>query len=166
MYMEANVTEDGIRETSGSHMPVALTYQIVDGKYTLREYWKPGDGSCYVDSIRENFPENIADHAIDTQATVYRQTMDCFDQIIRRSGIDTEVVINKLLEQICKPDISSNTFDYIKNAPIEFRELIYYGQYTLSFRDKYAKEPQGLYSAVMDEACNQIEEFIDGSIAL
>ncbi len=38
-------------DISGSHIPVAITFEIVGGKYVLKEYWTPRDGSYYVRDV-------------------------------------------------------------------------------------------------------------------
>lgn len=164
MYMEAEVTEDGIEETSGFHVPTILTFEVDDGEYVLTEYWEPGEGAFYGGSIKENFlPENV-EIVMNSQNTNYIQTIDCYDQIIRMSGLDTDTVIEKLLNTICSsPSASSSTADYIKNWPIEYRELIYYGQYTLDYENKYTalmkdKQRQDLSLAILEEACRNIKE--------
>lgn len=81
------VNENGTLETvAGCHMPVALTFQTdvtaENGEpgYLLKDYWIPGDGSQYVSSIRERFPEKLWKQAIDTQATVEQQEKECLAQ--------------------------------------------------------------------------------------
>ena len=165
MYMEANVNEKGIQETSGLHVPAVLSFEVIDGKYELKEYWEPGEGAYYGESVKEKFPDDILDIAMDSQLTVYQQTMDCYDQIISLSGLDTEPVVEELLNKICSPGISSSTKDYITNSPIEFRELIYYGQYTLQYKNKYLNGIHNLQAGVMEEACNRIME-LNASISL
>ena len=54
-------------EVSGSHIPVAITFEIVGGKYVLKEYWTPRDGSYYVQDVRDKFPDEVEDEALDTQ---------------------------------------------------------------------------------------------------
>lgn len=50
----------------GNYMPVAATFSKENG-YTLLEYWTPEDGTYYAPSIREKFPAEIAEEAIDSQ---------------------------------------------------------------------------------------------------
>lgn len=164
MYMEANASETGIEVGSSSHVPVVLGFKVVDEKYVLTEYWEPGEGAYYAESIREKFPDDIVEQAIDTQATVKQQTIDCYDQIIRQSGMNPDVVIGKLLDRICSGDTSSGTSDYIKAWPIEYRELIYYGRYTLNYKNQYFNGKQDLKAAVLEEACKQIQESIGSQI--
>lgn len=155
-YMEADTDESGIYERLGFHMPLALTYDIGGGEYLLKDYWQPEDGSYYAPSIRDKFPKNIADLAIDTQSTVYWQTADCYAQVISLSGLDTEAVIQGLLDKICTPGVSSSVDDYIDNASLEFRELLYYGQYTVDFYNKHEAGQKTLYSEVLAAACEKI----------
>lgn len=52
----------------GCSMPLALTFECVDGKYTLVEYWEPEDGRENVNSIREKFPKNVVREALKYEA--------------------------------------------------------------------------------------------------
>ena len=52
-------------DVSGSHIPVAITFEIVGGKYVLKEYWTPRDGSYYVQDVRDKFPDEVEDEALD-----------------------------------------------------------------------------------------------------
>lgn len=161
MYMEANVTDEGIEETSSLHIPVILTFEVVDGNYVLKEWWESGEGAFYGQSIVDNFlPENV-DIVMNSQTTTYVQHMDCYNQIIQQSGMDTDIVIRQLLNTICSsPLTSSNPTDYIREWPIEYRELLYYGQYTLDYKEKYVDNMEGLdlQAAILEEACDSINE--------
>ncbi len=42
-------------DAASSHIAVAITFEVVDGKYVLKEYWTPRDGSYYVQDIRDKF---------------------------------------------------------------------------------------------------------------
>lgn len=64
VYMWVNYGEyikygDSIVQIGGSACPTVLTFDCVDGKYNLTEYWTAEDGSRYKDSIREKYPKNI-----------------------------------------------------------------------------------------------------------
>ena len=121
-------------EVMGSHIPVAITFEIVDGKYVLKEYWQPGDGAYYVSDIRERFPDEIEDEAIDTQKYILAQKQECYDQAVRYGGVDTYSAVEYLFEVIeSSPATSSRPADYIDAHPIEYRELTYYGSYTLRY---------------------------------
>lgn len=135
MYMEFRYEDGGFEETGGSHMPVAVTFEKTSGgEYALLEYWTPGDGSYYAPSIKEKFPPDIYGKAIDTQSYVMGQIQACYAQAIEYGRIDTDANIAKLLGTICSsPASSSRPGDYIDAHPLEYRALLYYGDYTLKY---------------------------------
>jgi len=77
-----------------SHIAVAITFEVVDGKYVLKEYWTPRDGSYYVQDIRDKFPDEIEDEALDTQKYILAQKQECYDQAVRYGGVDTYSAVN------------------------------------------------------------------------
>ena len=120
--------------TGGSHIPVALSFDLDERGYTLTEYWEPRVGSYNVPDIREKFPAHIVEDALHGQKFVLQQTQECYAQAIASTGLDTDQVIGSLIETICSgPALSSNPGDYIEAHPIEYRELTYYGRYTLKY---------------------------------
>lgn len=52
----------------GCSMPIALTFEYIDGKYTLIEYWEPEYGRENVNSIREKFPRSVVQEALKYEA--------------------------------------------------------------------------------------------------
>ena len=121
-------------DAAGSHIAVAITFEVVDGKYVLKEYWTPRDGSYYVQDIRDKFPDEIEDEALDTQKYILAQKQECYDQAVRYGGVDTYSAVEPLFEVIeSSPATSSRPADYIDAHPIEYRELTYYGSYTLQY---------------------------------
>ncbi|MBR3781207.1 MAG: hypothetical protein IKK63_08420 [Clostridia bacterium] len=69
VYMWVNYGEyikygDSLVEIGGSACPTVLTFECVDGKYNLTEYWTASDGSRYADSIREKYPKNIVSEVL------------------------------------------------------------------------------------------------------
>ena len=121
-------------DAAGSHIAVAITFEVVDGKYVLKEYWTPRDGSYYVQDIRDKFPDEIEDEALDTQKYILAQKQECYDQAVRYGGVDTYSAVEHLFEVIeSSPATSSRPADYIDAHPIEYRELTYYGSYTLQY---------------------------------
>jgi beta-lactamase regulating signal transducer with metallopeptidase domain len=135
LYLSFTSDENGLAETSGSHMPAALTFDKNEaGEYTLSEYWRPQDGSAYMPSIKKKFPADITAKDIDTQRYITAQMRACYAQAVPHFGIETNAVIGKLFDIIASsPSVSSNPQDYIDAHPIEFRELLYYGDYTLRY---------------------------------
>jgi hypothetical protein len=102
--------------------------------YTLTEYWEPRDGSYYAPDIRERFPAHIAEDALNNQKFILQQMQECYTWAVLSTNLNTDKVIGSLIETICSgPALSSNPGDYIEEHPIEFRELTYYGRYTLKY---------------------------------
>lgn len=134
LYEQYRATDNGLESTGGSHIPVALSFDLDERGYTLTEYWEPRVGSYNVPDIREKFPAHIVEDALHGQKFVLQQTQECYEQAIAATGLDTEKVIGSLIETICSsPALSSNPGDYIEAHPIEYRELTYYGRYTLKY---------------------------------
>ena len=124
----------GFRRTSGSHGPVAITFEVENGKYSLMEYWEAGKGENYVSSVRNKFPDEIEDAALDTTKFIDAQMQDCYAQAAAFWNSDTTAAIEELFTIIeSSPLQSSNPGDYINEHPLEYRELTYYGQFTLRY---------------------------------
>lgn len=129
-----DVVSGNLQEVEGSNTPVAITFNVKNGKYSLKEYWRPGDGAYYASDIREKFPDEIEDDAMDTQKYILAQIQECRAQAVATNGIDTVSTIEQLFEIIeSSPATSSRPADYIDAHPIEYRELTYYGSYTLRY---------------------------------
>lgn len=135
LYEEYRVTDNGLKTVRGSHVPVAITFrEDPSGTLTLEEYWQPRDGSYYAQDIREKFPAHIVEDGMDSQKFILQQTQECYAQAVAATELDTDQVIGSLIETICSgPALSSNPGDYIEAHPIEYRELTYYGRYTLKY---------------------------------
>ncbi len=134
LYEEYRVTDNGLETVSGSHVPVALSFDLDERGYTLTEYWEPRDGSYYAPDIRERFPAHIAEDALNNQKFILQQMQECYTWAVLSTNLNTDKVIGSLIETICSgPALSSNPGDYIEEHPIEFRELTYYGRYTLKY---------------------------------
>lgn len=135
LYQEFRYSGGGFSETGGSHMPVAITFiKNTAGEYSLTEYWKPQDGSYYALSIKNKFPADIYENALDTQKYITAQIQACYEQAVAYGKVDVNPVIKRLLETITKsPAYASNPGAYIDAHPIEYRELLYYGKHTLRY---------------------------------
>ncbi len=55
---------DSLVSVGGSSCPTVLTFECVDGRYNLIEYWTSEDGSRYIDSIREKYPKKIVSEVL------------------------------------------------------------------------------------------------------
>lgn len=155
-----DVSDGAVKDKGGSHMPVAITFEVgEEGEYTLKEYWMPEDGSYYVSSIREKFPDHIEENAIDTQKYIYGQIVNCYEQAVRYANLDTDAIVEGLLAQMVEnPGTGSDVASYIQTHHLTYRELRYYGKYTLQYCFKeFLKGGQtDLRGALMAELCRDI----------
>ena len=160
LYEVYKVTDDGLKSVGGAHAAAAITLrEDSPGTFTLAEYWEPRPGSYLEQDIREKFPADIAEDGIDSQKFILQQIQECYEQAIASAGLDTDSVIETLIETICSsPSPSSNPGAYIKEHPIEYRELTYYGQYTLKYCFARFEEggETGLDGHIMMGACEDI----------
>lgn len=160
LYEQYQVTEAGLETTGGSHIPIAITLrEEPSGTLSLEEYWQPRDGSYYEPDIREKFPAHIVEDAMDSQKFILSQTQECYAQAAAYTGLDTNKIIGTLIETICaSPAQSSNPQDYIDAHPIEYRELTYYGRYTLQYCFSCFEQggETGLEGHIMMQACGDI----------
>ena len=61
-------------------MPVVITFEVADNTYTVTDFWVPRDGSYYVSDIRDKFPDEIEEDALDTQKYVVAQIQECYSR--------------------------------------------------------------------------------------
>ncbi len=121
-------------EAGGSHIPTAITFEVLNGEYVLKEYWTPRDGAYYASDIRDKFPDDVEGEALDTQKYILAQIQDCYDQAVRYGSVNTDYAVEYLFEVIeSSPAESSGPADYIDAHPMEYRELTYYGDHTLKY---------------------------------
>ncbi|MBQ9968237.1 MAG: hypothetical protein IJO88_05895, partial [Oscillospiraceae bacterium] len=174
LHQAYRFTETGLWDEQGSHIPVALTFEVENGVYALLEYWEPRDGSYYVQDIREKFPDAVENDAMDTQKYIVSQIQNCYDQAVRYGGVDTDAVIEGLLEAVAaSPAYASSPGAHTDAQPIEYRELIYYGKYTLQycFAQFLQRDRTDLQGHIMASVCQDImlgwgEGYaIDGTLA-
>lgn len=159
LYQNYRISENGIEDLGGTHMPVILTFQSREDEYQLIKYWQPRDGSYYVSDIRAHFPVHIVDDALNSQKYIVQQIQSCYRQAVESSGLDTDSVIENLLDTICSnPKASSNPQDYIDANSIAYRELVYYGEYTLRYcLNRFAAGNEtGLEGKIMSMLCETL----------
>ncbi len=160
MYRVFGYAGSGFTNTGGSHSPVAITFDMNEaGEYVLSEYWMPGDGSDYGPSVRAKFPPELYTDALDTQKYVTAHIQACYAQAIEFGKVSVSGYLKQVLETICSsPSFSSNARDYIDAHPIAYRELIYYGQYTLDYCFALFEQggQTGLSGHIMASACRDI----------
>lgn len=136
MVLDLSFDSDGktLTETGGGHMPVSISFsQNLDGAYTLTEYWTPADGDYYAPSIREKFPSNIAEDAIDTQKYGLSQTQSCYAQAIAWFGLDLTEEIAGRIAVLCDTPNWEEPSPYVERGYLDYRQLLFYGDETLRY---------------------------------
>lgn len=160
LYQEFSYSEGRLVTVRGSHVPTAITFDVTgNGTYSLTEYWVPRDGTLYAADIQEKFPQELWEQALDTQAYIVTQTQACYEAAVKYWQIDTDVIAENLFEQImASPALSSNPGDYIAAHPLEYRELIYYGDNTLRylFSEFLKGDETGLKGHLMRQVMDQL----------
>ncbi len=137
LYQEYQYSGSGFSNTGGSHIPCVLTFDDTEAGYALTNYWEPRDGSYYKPDIEKRFCEldatTIAE-ALDTQKFILAQIQNCYAQAVEYGKVDTDAVIAGLLKTIrSSPAEASSPGSYIDAHALEYRELTYYGNYTLRY---------------------------------
>ena len=134
LYLGFSVEDGILRQTEGSNIPVAITFSCEEGGYELVEYWQPGDGTDYAPDIRAKFPAEAAELALGDQPYLLEQFQLCYAQAVEESGVDPDVAIEAYLQELAsEPSTSSNPQDYLEANPVAYRELTYYGAYTVAY---------------------------------
>lgn len=153
LFQSLSTNEVGIEHHSGSHVPCRIRFRNgLNNTYEFIEYWEPRDGSYYATDIRDVFPDDIEDEAIDTQKYITMQVQSIYSQAIETFNVDTDKVINGLLDVIMSsPMESSNPSDYIEAHRIEYRELTYYGDYMTEFIEReQGEDSAGLRGKILE----------------
>lgn len=133
MYEAYRVTDSGLKTVSSRHGPVALSFVLKTDGYMLTEYWEPREGKDYAEDLLEKFPMTI-NVANGLQNYAFRQRQECYAQAAAAAMLDTDPVIASLLETVCgSPALSSDAEEHIEEHADAYRELTYYGQYTLLY---------------------------------
>lgn len=134
LYLGFSVEDGILRETEGSNIPVAITFSCEEEGYEMVEYWQPGDGTDYAPDIRAKFPAEAAELALSDQPYLLEQFQLCYAQAVEESGVDPDVAIEAYLQELAsEPSTSSNPQDYLEANPVAYRELTYYGAYTVAY---------------------------------
>ncbi len=133
MYMvysnqDGRLVQDGV----GGHMPMAFTFERDEtGAYQCREVWRCQGGAYYAPSIREKFPPDLAEEAIDTQRFGLALTQACQQRGAAALGIDTDAELERLLHNICRDGGGAEAC--IDAHHIDYREMTWYGDCALNY---------------------------------
>lgn len=77
-YSKFTKKEDGSLEETGSTgivCKITLTHND-NGEYKLIDYWEPGDGAYFIEDIKEVFPKDIQNDAINSVQLYYKTLQD------------------------------------------------------------------------------------------
>lgn len=67
-HMKYSFNGDRIEEYEGNFVPTAITFNVSkSGEYTLEEYWTPRTGTNYEKDVRNKFPGDSADNALNSE---------------------------------------------------------------------------------------------------
>ena len=116
--------------------------------------------------IKKSLRAYISGDALDSQKYVLAQVQSCYAQVVADSGLDTAPVIASLLERICSAQAESSPYALVENSPIEYRELLYYGRYTVDYcMERFAAGGEtGAEGYVMAMACSELLQVpLDGA---
>ena len=158
--------ENGVLvEDGGCNVPTVLTFSVTeDGHYSLAEYWEPRDGTFYPEDIRAKYPALVRP---DTQKHLFEQKIAVLNQAIIGFQIDSKVVVDYLLTDICDMERWAGSLDDLMlMSELERELLVYYGQDTLDycfaqFEKGNQTEPKG---KIMASVCIEILEMKGESV--
>ena len=158
--------ENGVLvEDGGCNVPTVLTFSVTeDGHYSLAEYWEPRDGTFYPEDIRAKYPALVRP---DTQKHLFEQKIAVLNQAIIGFQIDSKVVVDYLLTDICDMERWAGSLDDLTLiSELERELLVYYGQDTLDycfaqFEKGNQTEPKG---KIMASVCIEILEMKGESV--
>ena len=163
-YQQYKVLEAGLENVGGCHIPTALTFEADQGSYVLKEYWEPGAGGDFLPDIQDKFPNHLVSDAIDSQKYIVRQLQSCYSQTIQATGLDTDTVVSRLLDSLSSSlGASFDPQSIPSQQNREYRELLYYGEYTLRyflgrFDHGEESEPKGKIMALICEELLQTRD--------
>ena len=156
LYQGYDMVDGKLHEEAGSHTPVVITFDVLNGRYSLKEYWRPGDGTYYEPDIREKFPDRIEDEAMNTQKYIAAQKQECYVQAMRNNG-----------EEVSDPDSKPLSAEELS----WFNETFYPIVYDKQGNPISVNPVSGFFSSYYDDVRNMdFEEFMryfpeDGSFA-
>ncbi|MFV0343430.1 MAG: M56 family metallopeptidase [Anaerocolumna sp.] len=158
-YAEFNLNNNGMidnmEESSGSHIPTAITFKLGDdGGYILHEYWQPRDGSYYLSDLQNKFPQELWEEGLDTQKFIVAQEQSIYKSLIEGGYINSKEKITSLINDILtmSEDPSNWKLQALK------RDLTYYGDYLLTYAStRFLEDNLSKDSAkILEDACRAI----------
>lgn len=173
---------DGLLEEDiGGGGAMAFTFsRDPSGAYVLEEAWRPREGSYYAPDVREKFPENAAEAALNGQSLVQLLSQTCHAQAVAGLGIDGRAAVASLVDTICQGG-HTDAMDCIDAHTAAYRDLVLYGDDAVEYavdqflngeaegvrgwvlwqllRDVYRGEVEPLESPLADSAQGEFEQW-------
>jgi len=127
----------------GGHTPAVLTFKVNESEhYECVAFETPESGRKYGDSVKELFPEHLHEQVLDASDDSFLSLMQSsYKKAIEATATDPNLKIERLINVIMSSPLTSSVpADYIDANPIEYRELLYLGEYTLKYVCESFKE--------------------------
>lgn len=81
LHMDYSLQNGLAQEVDGSFAPTAITFTVdAEGNYILRKYWSKEQGTYTPEELREKFPEDAAQQALDLDRYAEELKQRCFAQ--------------------------------------------------------------------------------------
>ena len=145
LHEKFNLAGEWIREVESRYIPVKLTFEKTEhGAFRLLDAWFPNERYASWDQYSLAIYDQFITHSDDLATSILYGIMDnlylvqlkqsCYQQVVAHSGKDTVPIIEQLFTVIeSSPLYSSTPGSYIDAHPAEYKELTYYGEYTLRY---------------------------------
>ena len=164
MHKSYNMSSGIPEEVGGSCSAAAVTFSVdAAGQYRLKEYWEPGDGENYADAIRQRFPGDIAEIAMNPQPCEPQLNEACYGKActyLVPTDSNKARIKELFLEISAYPAQYSMPGPYIEAHPEQWQELLFYRESTLlyCFAEFTPSGQKGLVEMLMALACEEILE--------
>lgn len=135
----------GLVLVGGGYKPAAITFtKDAAGRYTLRDYWQPKDGDGYEAELREKFPADLVQPALDIDSYLVPLSQRCYADALTYCGYDPSSEIKRMIDLIsAKPEDSDKLEDHIFLRRYDYNQLLILKDYTLRYIfGEFLKEPQ------------------------
>lgn len=164
MHKSYNMSSGIPAEVGGSCSAAAVTFSVdAAGQYRLKEYWEPGDGENYADAIRQRFPGDVAEIAMNPQPCEPQLNEACYGKActyLVPTDANKVRIKELFLEISAYPAQYSMPGPYIEAHPEQWQELLFYRESTLlyCFAEFTPSGQKGLVELLMALACEEILE--------
>lgn len=162
MHKSYNMSSGIPVEAGGSCSAAAVTFSVdAAGQYWLKEYWEPCDGEDYADAIRQRFPGDVAEIAMDLKSCEPQLNEACYRKActyLVPTDSNKARIKELFLEISAYPAQYSMPGPYIEAHPEQWQELLFYRESTLlyCFAEFTPSGQKGNMEMLMALACEEI----------